>query len=77
VEQVGEHPDAALLDLRRLRILGVIDEVAMQVLGDDPLRLGLPSRISSSPISRIASTARMPCSGRALSGEGSSRNRLP
>jgi len=77
MEELGQHPDAALLDLEGLGVLGVVDEVAMQVLGDDPLRLGLPSRISSSPISRIASTARMPCSGRALSGEGSSRTRLP
>ena len=44
VEQVGEHPDAALLDLRRLRVLGVVDEVAVQVLGDDALRLGLHPR---------------------------------
>jgi hypothetical protein len=41
VEQVGEHPDATLLDLRRLRILGVVDEVTVQVLGDDPLGLRL------------------------------------
>ena len=41
VEQVGQHPDAALLDLGRDRVLGVVDEVAVQVLGDDPLRLGL------------------------------------
>ena len=41
VEQVREHADAALLDLGRLRILGVVDEVAVQVLGDHPLRLGL------------------------------------
>ena len=41
VEQVGEHPDAALLDLGRARVLGVVDEVAVQVLGDDPLRLRL------------------------------------
>src|SRR5205085_2905994 len=41
------------------------------------LRIGMPSSTSSSPISRIASTARMPCSGRWLSGAGSSRNRLP
>ncbi len=32
IEEVGEHPDAALLDLRRLRILGVIDEVHAQCL---------------------------------------------
>ena len=44
VEQVGEHPDAALLDLGRLRVLGVVDEVAVQVLGDDALRLGLHPR---------------------------------
>ncbi len=41
VEEVGQHPDAALLDLGRARILGVVDEVAVQALGDDPLRLGL------------------------------------
>ncbi len=44
VEQVGEHPDAALLDLGRARVLGVVDEVAVQVLGDDPLRLRLHPR---------------------------------
>ena len=44
VEEVGEHADAALLDLRRLRVLGVVDEVAVEVLGDDPLRLGLHPR---------------------------------
>ena len=41
VVEVGEHPDAALLDHGRLRVLGVIDVVAVQVLGDHPLRLGL------------------------------------
>ncbi len=41
VEEVGQHPDAALLDLGRDRVLGVVDEVAVQVLGDDPLRLRL------------------------------------
>ena len=41
VEEVGEHADAALLDLGGLRVLGVVDEVAVEVLGDDPLRLGL------------------------------------
>ena len=41
VEEVGEHADAALLDLGRLRVLGVVDEVAVEVLGDHPLRLGL------------------------------------
>ena len=44
VEQVREHADAALLDLRRLRILGVVDEVAVEVLRDDPLRLRLHPR---------------------------------
>ena len=41
VEEVGEHADAALLDLGRDRILGVIDEVAVVVLGDQPLGLRL------------------------------------
>ena len=41
VVEVGEHADAALLDLGRDRILGVVDEVAVEVLGDQPLRLGL------------------------------------
>jgi hypothetical protein len=41
VEEVGEHANAALLDLRGLRILGVIDEVAVQVRRDHPLRFGL------------------------------------
>ena len=37
----AEHADAALLDLGRLGVLGVVDEVAVQVLGDDPVGLGL------------------------------------
>ena len=41
VVEVGEHADAALLDLGRDRVLGVVDEVAVEVLGDQPLRLGL------------------------------------
>ena len=41
VEQVGDHADAALLDLRRLRVLGVIDVVAMEVFGDQALGLRL------------------------------------
>ena len=41
VEQVRQHPHAALLDLGRDRVLGVVDEVAVQVLGDDALRLRL------------------------------------
>ena len=41
VEQVGQHPYAALLDLGRPRVLGVVDEVPVQVLGDQPLRLRL------------------------------------
>ena len=44
VVEVGEHPDAALLDLRRLRVLGVVDVVAVQVVGDHALRLGLHPR---------------------------------
>ncbi len=39
-----EHPDAALLDLSRLRVLGVVDEVAVQVLCDHTLGLGLHPR---------------------------------
>ena len=70
VEEVGEHADAALLDLRGLRVLGVVDEVAVEVVGDQQLRLGLhpggdeggevalgsPSSSSSCSISRCAST---------------------
>ena len=41
VEEVGQHANAALLDLGRLRVLGVVDEVAMEVLGDEPLSLEL------------------------------------
>ena len=41
------------------------------------LRIGMPSSTRSSPISRIASTDRMPCLGSWLSGAGSSRKRLP
>ena len=41
------------------------------------LRIGMPSSTSSSPISRIASTDRMPWWGSWLSGAGSSRNRFP
>ena len=44
VKEVGQHPDAPLLDLGRTRVLRVVDEVAMQVLGDDPLGLGLHPR---------------------------------
>ena len=44
VEEVGQHPDAPLLDLGRARVLGVVDEVAVQALGDDPLRLRLHPR---------------------------------
>ena len=40
-EEVGEHADAALLDLGRDRVLGVVDEVPVEVVGDDPLRLRL------------------------------------
>ena len=41
MEEVGEHSDAALLDLRGLGVLGVVDEVAVEVLGDEPLSLRL------------------------------------
>ena len=41
VVEVGEHADAALLDLGRDRVLGVVDEVAVEVLGDQALRLRL------------------------------------
>jgi hypothetical protein len=41
VEEVGQHAHAPLLDLRRDRVLGVVDEVAVQVLRDDALRLRL------------------------------------
>jgi hypothetical protein len=44
VVEVSKHADAALLDLRRLRILGVVDVVAVQVLRDHPLSLGLHPR---------------------------------
>ena len=39
MEQVSKHSDAALLDLCSARIFGVVDEVAVQVFPDDPLRL--------------------------------------
>ena len=41
VEELGQHPDAALLDLERLRVLGVVDEVPVEVLVDHLPRLGL------------------------------------
>ena len=41
VEEIGEHPDAALLDLGSLGILGVVDEVRVQVFRDDAVGLGL------------------------------------
>ncbi len=41
IEEVGEHPHAALLDLGRDRVLGVVDEVAVEVRGDQALGLGL------------------------------------
>jgi len=41
MEQMGEHADAALLDLGGLGVLRVVDEVAVKVLNDDPLDLGL------------------------------------
>jgi hypothetical protein len=44
VEQIAEHADAALLDLGRPRVLRVVDEVAVQVLGDQLPGLGLHPR---------------------------------
>jgi hypothetical protein len=41
VEQIRDDPDASLLDLGGPGILRVIDEVAVQVHRDQPLRLGL------------------------------------
>jgi hypothetical protein len=41
VEELGEHTDAPLLDLRGHRVLGVIDEVAVEVLVDHLARLRL------------------------------------
>jgi hypothetical protein len=41
MEQVGQHPDATLLNLSGTRIFGVVDEVTVQVFGDDPLCLRL------------------------------------
>ena len=91
VVEVGEHADAALLDLGRDRVLGVVDEVAVQVLATircasgsiqvvtkvARLRHGSPSRTSSSSTSRIASSAGIPLAGKSLSGASSVRKRLP
>ena len=53
VEQVGEHADAALLDLRRLRVLGVIDEVHAQRVVDQLVGLRLhPRRHESREVAR-------------------------
>jgi hypothetical protein len=41
VEELGEHLNAALLDLGGHRVLGVVDEVPVQVLVDDPACLRL------------------------------------
>jgi len=41
MEEIGKHPNAALLDFGRARIFGMIDEVTVQILGNDPLRLWL------------------------------------
>jgi hypothetical protein len=62
VEEVGQHPDAALLELGRHGVLGVIDEVAVEVVGDQPLRLGLhPRRHEGGEISlRIAVQEQLP-----------------
>ena len=44
MKEIGEHPDAALLDLCRAGVLGVIDEVSVEVRSDEALRLGLHPR---------------------------------
>ena len=44
VEQVGQHPDAALLDLRGDGVLGMVDEVGVQVLRDESAAPPAPSR---------------------------------
>ena len=44
VEELGQHPDAALLDLEGLRVLGVVDEVAVEVLRRSPAAPRAPSR---------------------------------
>ena len=92
VVQVGEHPDAALLDHRRLRILGVIDVVAVQVVGDHLLRLGLhPGRderrevahrdaVEHQLLARAAAARRrrgIPAAGSWWSGASLSRKALP
>ena len=91
VEEVGEHPDAALLDLRRLRVLGVVDVVAVQVLGDHPLRLGLhPRRHERREVAHRDAVedellaeqphrvgGRHPLLGEAVVGRVASRNSLP
>ena len=92
VEQVGQHPHAALLDLGRDRVLRVVDEVAVQVLGDDPLRLRLhPGRDEGGQVAlRVAlhgSGPRRPAAshrpgasrsaGSDVDGAASVRNRLP
>jgi hypothetical protein len=41
IEQVGEHANAALLDLGCLGILGVVDEIRVQRSGDQAVGLGL------------------------------------
>jgi hypothetical protein len=41
MEEIGKHPNAALLDFGSARIFGVIDEVTVQILRDNPLRLWL------------------------------------
>ncbi len=92
VEQVGQHPHAALLDLGGDRVLGVVDEVAVEVLGDDPLRLGLhPGRHERRQVAlRVAFDGEVlvrPVAwhrrgasrsrGRTVEGAASVRNRLP
>ena len=44
MEELGQHPDAALLDLEGLRVLGVVDEVAVEVPVDHLAAPRAPSR---------------------------------
>ena len=46
VEELGQHPDAALLDLEGLRVLGVVDEVPVEVLRRSRSGPRAPSRWS-------------------------------
>ena len=70
VVEVGEHADAALLDLGASGSIQVVTKVAR-------LRQGSPSSTSSSSTSRIASRADMPVAGKSPAGASSVRKRPP